>query len=84
MRISSNTKRITANKKVSFKEVLFSRAEGTSAKIPLALPLNKPLPSILLEALLFSKFAREFLTNLDYYCTEIWNGTDRSFRSSVY
>jgi len=43
--IISIRKRKTVMMKVHFREVLFSLFEGTSAKIPLALPEKNPLAS---------------------------------------
>ena len=44
--ISSNKKIMTVRMKVNFKEPLFSRFEGTSAKMPLDLFENHPLAYI--------------------------------------
>jgi hypothetical protein len=41
---------ITVSRKVSFRDRLFYRAEGTSANMPLARPENNPLPSMPLDA----------------------------------
>jgi hypothetical protein len=63
--MSSKTNRITVIRKVSLRVLLFSRAEGTSANIPLARPEKNPLPSIPLDALLFSILTFDSLMNLD-------------------
>ena len=56
---------MTVSRKVSFRVVLFYRAEGTSAKMPLARPEKSPLASILPEARLSSILNFESFKNFD-------------------
>ena len=56
---------MTVRMKVNFKVVLLYRAEGTSAKMPLARPEKSPLASIFPEARLSYIFNFESFKNLD-------------------